>query len=311
MPGCQGRRRLRQNGASEGAGGDGTACDGRGDGRRAPAPPQAARPVRRSRPCCGDQAHAAALRLSQDQRGLQSPLHVLHHSVDARRPRVAPDRRGAGRGAAAAAIGREGAARDFAGHERVRRRRQVPHGVLAGPAAEDADDRARDGARRDGPRAWRVGSAPLRLSVSARRRGHRADDRRSGGRRAPSLSRRAVPAREPADPQADEAARQRRGHAAPHRSLARRASRPRHPQHVHRRLPRRDRARVRRAARVSRRRAARPRRLLRLLAGGRCGGQCAARSGARRREGRPPHALHGNAGENQHRPARTEGRSRR
>ena len=82
---------------------DRTARDRRGDGRRASAPAEAARPVHRSRPCAGDQAHAAALRVSQDQRGLQSPLHVLHHSVDARRSRVAPDRRGAGRGGAPAA----------------------------------------------------------------------------------------------------------------------------------------------------------------------------------------------------------------
>ena len=54
------------------------------------------------------------------------------------------------------------------------------------------------------------------------------------------------------------------------------------PQHVHRRLPRRDRGRVRRAARVPRRGAARPRRLLRLLAGRRRRGQRAARSGAAR-----------------------------
>ncbi len=111
--------------------------------------------------------------------------------------------------------------------------------------------RTRDGARRAGPRARRVGAAALRLPVSARRRGDRADDGGPGGGRPPPLSRRAVPAREPAHPEADEAARQRRGHAAAHRSLARRAAGPRDPQHVHRRLPRRDRARVRRAARSS------------------------------------------------------------
>ena len=60
---------------------------------------------------------------------------------------------------------------DLAGHERLRRRRPLPHRLLAGPPAEDADDRARDRARRDGPRARRVGAAALRLSVSARRRG--------------------------------------------------------------------------------------------------------------------------------------------
>ena len=36
------------------------------------------------------QAHAQALRLSEDQRGLQPPLHLLHHPVDAWRPGVAP-----------------------------------------------------------------------------------------------------------------------------------------------------------------------------------------------------------------------------
>ncbi len=41
----------------------------------------------------GNQAHADALRLPQDQRRLQPPLHVLHHPVDARRPGFASDRR--------------------------------------------------------------------------------------------------------------------------------------------------------------------------------------------------------------------------
>ena len=64
--------------------------------------PQAARSVRRSRAAARDQADADALRLSQDQRRLQSPLHVLHHPVDARRSRQPADRRGAARGRAAA-----------------------------------------------------------------------------------------------------------------------------------------------------------------------------------------------------------------
>ncbi len=38
------------------------------------------------------QAHAAPLRLPQNFRRLQSSLHLLHHSVDARRPRVASGR---------------------------------------------------------------------------------------------------------------------------------------------------------------------------------------------------------------------------
>jgi ribosomal protein S12 methylthiotransferase len=40
--------------------------------------------------CGRHQAHAAALCLPEDQRGLQPPLHLLHHPVDARRPGVAP-----------------------------------------------------------------------------------------------------------------------------------------------------------------------------------------------------------------------------
>ena len=50
-------------------------------------------------------------------------------------------------------------------------------------------------------RAWRLGAPALRLSVSARRRGDAAD----GDRQDPAVPRRAVPAREPAHPQADEA----------------------------------------------------------------------------------------------------------
>ena len=38
----------------------------------------------------GTQTHAAALRLPENRRRLQSPLHVLHHSVDARRSRQPP-----------------------------------------------------------------------------------------------------------------------------------------------------------------------------------------------------------------------------
>ncbi len=94
--------------------------------------------------------------------------------------------------------------------------------------------------------------------------------------RAPALSRRAVPAREPADSQADETSGERRGNAAAHRSLACRATRSRHPQHVHRRLPRRDRARIRRAACVPRRGSTRSRGLFCLFAGRRGGGECAA-----------------------------------
>ena len=74
---------------------------------------------------------------------------------------------------------------------------------------------------------------------------------------------------------------------------------PHDPQHLHRRLSRRDRGRIRGAARIPRGSAARPRRLLRLLAGRRRGGQRAARAGAGGSQGRAPRALHGGAGGDQ------------
>ena len=58
-------------------------------------------------------------------------------------------------------------------------------------------------------------------------------------------------------------------------------------------------ARVRGTAGLSRRSAARPRRLLRVFAGRRCDGQCAARPGAGGRERRAPGALHADAGAHQ------------
>ena len=61
----------------------------------APAGPIAVhRPGARS----GPQAHAAALQLSEDLRGLQSPLRLLHHPASSRRPRQPPPRRDPARG---------------------------------------------------------------------------------------------------------------------------------------------------------------------------------------------------------------------
>ena len=83
-----------------------------------------------------------------------------------------------------------------------------------------------------------------------------ADDGRSRGGRPPPLPRRAVPARESAHPEADEASRERGGHAAAHRGMARGATGPRDPQHVHRRVSRRDRSASSRSCwRFSRRRS--------------------------------------------------------
>ena len=58
--------------------------------------------------------------------------------------------------------------------------------------------------------------------------------------RAAALPRRAVSAREPAHPQADEASGRQREHACTHSHVARDLPRHHHPQHFHRRLSRRD-----------------------------------------------------------------------
>jgi hypothetical protein len=108
-----------------------------------------------------------------------------------------------------------------------------------------------------------LGAPALRLSLSQRRRPDPAD----GGGQDPALPRRALPARQPAHPQADEAPGLGGKGARPHRRLAPRSAGPGDPLHLHHRLPRRDRGRVQRAARFPRRGAARSRRRLLLFAG--------------------------------------------
>ena len=90
VTGCLGAKGdvVKQD-ASRGARGHRPARDRRSDERGARAPAEAARSVHRPGAAAGHQAHAEALRLSEDLRRLQPPLHVLHHSLDARRPRVA------------------------------------------------------------------------------------------------------------------------------------------------------------------------------------------------------------------------------
>ncbi len=78
LPRRQGR--YRQEDPPARARGDRPACDRRSDARGAPASAATARSVREPGSAAGHQAHPGALRLSQDRRGLQSPLHVLHHS---------------------------------------------------------------------------------------------------------------------------------------------------------------------------------------------------------------------------------------
>src|SRR5207237_732883 len=78
------------------------------------------------------------------------PLHLLHHSQAARRPRLAPGRRCVARGRAAGRGGREGTTRHFAGYfglwgrsQICAERRETPCGAVATPRS-----RARDPPRR-------------------------------------------------------------------------------------------------------------------------------------------------------------------
>ena len=135
-----------------------------GGGARAPA--AAARPVHRPGAAAGRAAHAAALRVSEDRGRLQQPLQLLHHPGAARRAREPPHRRGDARGGAAGDGGREGAAGDLAGHQRLRR----GHPLCAAPAgaATHYETRFIDLARALGE-LGRVGAPALRLSLPARR----------------------------------------------------------------------------------------------------------------------------------------------
>ena len=109
----------------------------------------------------GHQAHAEALRLSEDFRRLQPSLHLLHHPVHARRPGQPSGRRGDAGSGNAGQGRREGTAGDLAGHQRLRRGREIPHRLLGRPAAEDAHDRT--GAAHLGE-LGRLGAPALRLS---------------------------------------------------------------------------------------------------------------------------------------------------
>ena len=135
------------------------------------------------------QADAAPLRLSEDFRGLQQPLHLLHHPEAARRSRVAPGRRRAARGGEAGRRRRQGTAGHLAGHLGLRRRSQICGEHVEGPRGAREVLRPR---RRAG-RARRLGAAALRLPLPARRRRHSADGRGQGA----ALSRHSVPARQP------------------------------------------------------------------------------------------------------------------
>ena len=143
-----------------------------GDGGRARAPAEAARSVRRPRAAAGHQAHAAALRVP---RRSAKAATIAARSASSRRCAATSCRGPIGdvlaRGRAPAA-GRRAASCSSSSQdtERLRRRRPLPHRLLAGPAGETRMTRARARARRARARPRRMGAAALRLSVSARRR---------------------------------------------------------------------------------------------------------------------------------------------
>ena len=137
LPGCQERPQQRQPGQGnppQRARRYRPARHAGSDGRRTHPLPQAprslpgsgARRFRRSR----SQAHTQALRLPENQRGLQPPLHLLHHPFHARRPGQSTDRRCAERSAGPVRRWREGVAGGQPGHLCLRRGREIPHRLL-------------------------------------------------------------------------------------------------------------------------------------------------------------------------------------
>jgi hypothetical protein len=147
------------------------------------------RPLHRSRARPGREAHPAALRLSEDLRGLQQPLLLLHHPEAEGRPREPARRGGAAGGREACEGGREGDPGDLPGHERLWNRPEIPAEPLAGPRGADPLLRPRPRARR----TRRLDPAALRLPLPPRGRGHPSD----GGGQGPALSRHSLPARVP------------------------------------------------------------------------------------------------------------------
>ena len=76
-------------------------------------------------PEAGPQADPAPLQLHQDFRGLQSPLRLLHHPLDPRRPRQPPPRRDPARGRETGRRRHHGTAGHQPGHQRLRARSQA------------------------------------------------------------------------------------------------------------------------------------------------------------------------------------------
>ena len=141
----------------------------RGRGR-APRGAAAARSVRRPGAAGRHQAHAAALRVSEDFRGLQQPLHLLHHPEAARRSRLAAGRRRAARGRAAGRGRREGTAGHLAGHLGLRRRHQVRREPMEGPrGAREVPRSRRASSASSAPGCGCTTSTPTRTSTTSSR----------------------------------------------------------------------------------------------------------------------------------------------
>jgi hypothetical protein len=132
----------------------------------------------------------------------------------------------------------------------------------------------------------RLGAPALCLSVSARRPDHPDDERRPRA----ALPRHPAAARASRCAQAHEAPGQRREEPGPHPGLARHEPGPDDPLDLHRRLPGRDRGRIRVPAGLPQGSADRPPGLLRLFAGGRRDRQRAGQPGAGRSARRAPRA---------------------
>ncbi len=77
-------------------------------------------------PEAGPQADPAPLQLFEDLRGLQPPLHLLHHPLDPRRPRQPPPRRDPARSREAGRGRHQGTAGDQPGHLGLWRRHPPP-----------------------------------------------------------------------------------------------------------------------------------------------------------------------------------------
>src|SRR6266702_3585374 len=115
-------------------------------------------------------------------------------------------------------------------------------------------------------RIRRLGPAAICLPLSACRRGHRTDERGQGA----ALSRYPVPACKPRGAEGDEAPGGAGQDAGADQALARGLPRSRLALDLHRRLPRRDRCRLRLSARLARRSRDRSPRLLQIRARRRC-----------------------------------------